>query len=403
MIYKGDMYENPKRGKKKGKKRPPPGRAPVSSTKDWAERWTERVAPTVAKAMRLFAWDSLDEKRMIKVLQKRAEALWMMRSLDFPAAANVPKRPFGSMMDPLVLEEMLGLSELFMNNSSMYDEATFLINWAAHNYPVFRPSTDMFAGVLLSDPLNMLQDDLKLPFPAFVVELPPEYRDVFMVSHPSNRWPLEVVGFSEIQNPIRPVRLGGGISGFQEARQIPTRTSILALGWADAKMTTPGMPRYGGIYATLRKQTFDDPDGDLATLFTHGARPGALYFHEMDEQALDALMRIGVGMSLYVQAKEEPLVEDRERAGKARMPQSGVTQYSLGRSVKLPASILQGGLEYARTGLVKQKVSSFVRGHWRNQAYGPGRSLRRPKWIRPYPKGEGPMKMGQYDVNPEEW
>lgn len=39
----------------------------------------------------------------------------------------------------------------------------------------------------------------------------------------------------------------------------------------------------------------------------------------------------------------------------------------------------------------------IVRGHWRNQAYGVGRALRRPKWIAPYTKGpdDKPLKGGE--------
>jgi hypothetical protein len=33
------------------------------------------------------------------------------------------------------------------------------------------------------------------------------------------------------------------------------------------------------------------------------------------------------------------------------------------------------------------KVQFLVRGHWRQQAHGPGRSLRTPKWIKPFWKG----------------
>lgn len=36
-------------------------------------------------------------------------------------------------------------------------------------------------------------------------------------------------------------------------------------------------------------------------------------------------------------------------------------------------------------------ITFLVRGHWRNQAYGPQHSLRRPKWIEPHWKGEGPL------------
>lgn len=43
-------------------------------------------------------------------------------------------------------------------------------------------------------------------------------------------------------------------------------------------------------------------------------------------------------------------------------------------------------------------LSFLVRGHWRNQAYGPQHTMRRPKWIHPFFKGEGPMVMRQTHI-----
>jgi hypothetical protein len=37
-------------------------------------------------------------------------------------------------------------------------------------------------------------------------------------------------------------------------------------------------------------------------------------------------------------------------------------------------------------------VTTLVRGHWRQQAHGPGYSLRRTQWIEPFWRGDGPIQ-----------
>lgn len=49
----------------------------------------------------------------------------------------------------------------------------------------------------------------------------------------------------------------------------------------------------------------------------------------------------------------------------------------------------------------KLRFKSLVRGHWRNQAHGPGRTLRKMIWIEPHVRGgelDGPLLGHSYDV-----
>ncbi len=47
-------------------------------------------------------------------------------------------------------------------------------------------------------------------------------------------------------------------------------------------------------------------------------------------------------------------------------------------------------------------VTTLVRGHWRNQPYGPQKSLRRAQFIQPFYRGEGPMLVRPVHVKPPE-
>ncbi len=69
-----------------------------------------------------------------------------------------------------------------------------------------------------------------------------------------------------------------------------------------------------------------------------------------------------------------------------RGPPEGA-QYDLGKEVAIDLRqelrrVLRGSREGA-----SPSVQFLVRGHWRNQAHGEGRSLRRRQWIEPFWKG----------------
>lgn len=60
-------------------------------------------------------------------------------------------------------------------------------------------------------------------------------------------------------------------------------------------------------------------------------------------------------------------------------PVKVVNLRTLARRPSAPSEPREGGREYAHRWV--------VRGHWRQQAHGPGRSLRRTTWVPPHVKG----------------
>ena len=73
-----------------------------------------------------------------------------------------------------------------------------------------------------------------------------------------------------------------------------------------------------------------------------------------------------------------------------RLPKLRVLELTSG--AKVSSSATPGHVEWSRRW--------FVRGHWRDQPYGPGMSLRRLKWIDPYIKGPSDKPL---DVRPTIW
>jgi hypothetical protein len=77
---------------------------------------------------------------------------------------------------------------------------------------------------------------------------------------------------------------------------------------------------------------------------------------------------------------------------KSRVSKEGanVHEYTTGQPLRLDC--VQDIRDYVagRVGTAP-KVTTLVRGHWKNQAHGAARAQRKLLWIQPYPRGEGPV------------
>jgi hypothetical protein len=97
----------------------------------------------------------------------------------------------------------------------------------------------------------------------------------------------------------------------------------------------------------------------------------------------------------------EPRIVDRtqfvpDRATRRRAQRAGAAAPEV-TVINLRQAVYQGaGASRTQTGERTYHVRWPVRGHWRNQPYGPGRRYRRPTYIAPYIKGPGdaPLKKG---------
>lgn len=392
--------------KKKRKKRPAPKAPAVLSMAEV----TDKIDAKRTKAMEDIAM-SLMNPHMLKGLEQRARAMYELRTMPEIDHLGVQREPHGHLADAIILGHILDVP-CILDSSTQADETAFLIQWAHFGYPVFRPSTDLMAGVLLSDPSHMQQGDLHVPFPAYVIEIPEEYREVLITSGPNNsRWETLLAGFGVMLSPTERIPLNQGEPAHVTEKRVLSasyKDATMTVTWARAgdQVTKEELLNLGpnkmqalinrGVYATLRKQRLDDPTADMSTLFDHTVRPDATYWSPEDNTTLDAIGRVGVGISLYIQTKREDLKPDVPKRTRAR--QKGLsTRYTVGRAVKLPG-MTGAAKSYARGEGKARKTRWVRRGHWRNQAYGPRWSLHRPVWIEPKWMGRGEFAPRKYDV-----
>lgn len=135
-----------------------------------------------------------------------------------------------------------------------------------------------------------------------------------------------------------------------------------------------------------------EPDGEYMTIRQHG--PDRTRDHKGRTTGVTSLAVLKTLWLLAKQplAREESVLADRTarrqaaREGRREPPPVRVIQ------LRRPAGSGHGGGGGGHTEWHHQWI---VRGHWRNQAYGTDRKLRRPVWIAPFVKGpEGAPMIG---------
>lgn len=110
---------------------------------------------------------------------------------------------------------------------------------------------------------------------------------------------------------------------------------------------------------------------------------------------------------LYITNPQADLVRTHakfKKAPKGTSPDtlSHIDVVSVGNSVRITHDFRKSYREGTLGKLLISTPLWMVRGHWRNQAHGPERSLRRMQWIEPYSKGSGivdEMSGRRYDVS----
>lgn len=258
-----------------------------------------------------------------------------------------------------------------------------LLRWVDMGLPVFDLTHGLMSALLLTDPSDVRQDMVKPPFPTFVVRFP----DGFWEMH------------STVDN--RPTSASLGILHIYEAyastdlnRLRPMMSlRIVAKNGLTSTWETYEPPSGDGPVSDWLKQEvplIEDPTGALVTPDEHDLRLAV------------AFRRLFINLCLYINENGRGERLGKPRTASPKKPAGALPEgpdiWVLGREVKLDRELMASAKAWtdsksprssAREGWTLRERFT-VRGHWRNQAHGPERSLRKMKWIAPYWKGEGP-------------
>jgi hypothetical protein len=228
--------------------------------------------------------------------------------------------------------------------------------WAFAGHNVFELSNDFVAAMLLTDPREIHFDALRLPFPGVLITIP-------------DRFVTGTEGRSYTKLHLSRVDGSWDLYATDDVHILNTRVAEgQKLSW----------DFFEGI-ETIK----DDHELDAA-----------------DATAIRSIRQIAFGMLAYVTAVDRA-IEERPAAATKKRNGSDRTRprvHDVGRSVKIDPTLVKYARVGAREIALQIKHRFIVRGHYRNQAYGPGHQDHKMIWIEPYWKGpeEGAKIMHTY-------
>lgn len=260
--------------------------------------------------------------------------------------------------------------------------------WAQYGFNVFELSPDLAAGFLLTDPAPV-EGELKLPFPCFFIRLPPGIVPIFV--HGQQHW---AEGLWCHRFTAHHHTAGDDTPFFR-----------WIIEWKSVSLWTDRLPT-----------ELEGCDEDNYTQIWEGDPP----FVPEDSISLDRSLRIIKNLlswldatgGLEQQARPQP-PHVKRKASKARQQDLDAGTWPhvwiFGKDVKLRPELRRMAQEFAlaqsaqhnRPGW-KLRARLVIRGHFKQQAYGEGKLLRRRIWVEPYWRGpEGAAAWAHlYDVAP---
>lgn len=251
-------------------------------------------------------------------------------------------------------------------------EAPWLLAWARDGYNVFDLSSDFVAAMLLTDPSEIDLPSLKLPFRGMLFMIPDQFAK--------------------------------GAEGTSYTKIHVVETDDSRIFDADAAPKDGEKRPAIAIYATdgVRLLSTIAPRADLSWAALEEL-PDEVAL-DTDKEARATIQRVVFGALAYATAVDRAITE-RFPAPKKRRDQPSIAHWTIGRTIKIDPELVRTARGGAREIAFRIKSRFVVRGHYRNQAHGPNRSLRTMKWIAPFFKGpeEGAQLVHTYKpVVPEE-
>jgi len=254
----------------------------------------------------------------------------------------------------------------FANLPGAYEETVpfyaALCQWAQLGCPHFSLTPDFFSAVALTDFGDPTDEPLYMPFDAFTVSFPP----------------TEFFSQATRLMVYRLPRMSAG------------NTEIKTISW---KMYRATLLKDEPIFTQWpigmsRRELMEEAAALDAKVPTPGMRP-----LDPEEQVLPLRVRTMLANVMsYIESHGPLPTTPRARKGAVPAPVELTHHdrplFEVGRTVKLDGGLRRALLENAGSPERWHVAQRYVvRGHWRNQAYGEGRLLRKRKWIEPHWKG----------------
>lgn len=262
--------------------------------------------------------------------------------------------------------------------------------------PVFiRPGLGLMYRLMLTDTKNVRGDQIRLPFPAFNVFIPP---GLIFLQHPITK-----------EHEVTHLSVGEGLISPEFAASLgvelaePLRTLTIA---AYARQGSGSRDGFDFMHVIIHVLLSDDEPKVLnrddvdSTNYVRVGR-SHLSFNAFS----DFLLSVVTNLLLYLNGTADLVLENaadierlERKVGSTKHPRKSDvarlkkaknhTIYTTGTDIaldpELETAVREGVSSGARWSLT---YKTLVRGHWRNQAHGPGREQRKMIWIDPHVRG----------------
>jgi hypothetical protein len=294
------------------------------------------------------------------------------------------------------------------------DRGRWCLAWARHGHNVFDLSPDFTAAMLLTDPTEVDIKTAKLPFKGLLITIPAGFATGVEGLHYTKIHVWEMP-----RTHIEQLDVSHKIVDIMKSVPDADYKSLLNTAVERVNAKTP---------KTLLTPKIDENDYAICIYATDGAHAFNTLIEskhlswaaidelpdnvteEADRQARRTIQQIVFGMLAYVNAVEgattprEP-VEKKASKKKKTSGESRLKHWEVGRTIRLDPKLVAAARGGSREIALKIKTRFIVRGHYRNVAHGPKRSLHTMKWISPFWKGpeEGARIVHTYKLdNPPE-
>lgn len=277
--------------------------------------------------------------------------------------------------------------------------------WLRDCLPVFQLTESLLAALTLTDAKDVPVDEVRPPFDSFLVTLPPNF---WRLSHEGTH-SFVIKDDGSMVDPhgtsdIRALQFHRYTARDDDERARPA-IAILALAESGISLwDNTHLPEEGNLNDWLSLGQFEQNPN-------YQYRPGEV---NQDERAIQRqARRLWVNLAFYIAEngrgrrldrttpkKRSARARRRRRAPQERKP----TTWLLGQEVKLGRPLLDAARECHTQRGWQVSVRHVVRGHYKQQAYGPGRTLRKRIWVQPYHRGpeDGPKVSHLYTMEAED-
>lgn len=260
--------------------------------------------------------------------------------------------------------------------------------WLKFGMSVFKPTEDLFASLVLTDPTNVEPELVCPPFPTFFVVLPP--KTFFSTGADGGKdEELKMVMINHVKTIPKELRDGPiSLKDAVNERHVELVNFMLV---GPTVFLVDSIP-------VLGKSDWSTEDWLTAN------QPKTMWMNvEQDDRDLFtrlAFRRFYINFCLFITERGKGQREQtyttrsakRRNKRKNRTGRMEPATWVIGREVKIEKELISGAKDYINSGRSpnsgwKIKKRSIVRGHWRNQACGSGRSERKKIWIEPFWRG----------------